>query len=249
MRLPFCLALSCALACDAEGGVDLGEANACSESNPCRGQATCLADRCIDDGSLIIGDTCNQEAQCGVGLVCHHFICKPGCTDVYYLDDCGEGLWCKPLEGASLPSEEGELPVGSCEPSECDPREGERCADPEIACVAISSDIGACLPYCSYGFTGATYDDTCTDGFELDSACQPLGLNRIPVCMEAGGDDAPAVGEPGCDAVFDPCAPGSVCINVVCRQLCTPGQAHPCPGEERCTPLGERLDIAYCKAE
>jgi hypothetical protein len=241
-------ALLFTFACDDSADVSLGDARTCSSEQPCASGSTCLAGECVRDGSLVFGDSCNHEAQCGAALICHNFICKNGCSDVYYLDDCADPLWCKPVPGATIPTSDGEIPAGSCAPSECDPAEGERCEDGS-ACVAIAPHIGACLPYCEYGFMGDDYVDRCEDGFTNDLSCQPLGLNHIPVCLTPGDAGAPAVGEPGCDAIRNPCSAGAICVNVVCRALCTPGQADPCPAGESCTPVADRTDVAYCRAD
>lgn len=221
----------------------------CGSNADCGTDASCLANNCVTNGSLKAGQTCSQQDQCGKGLICHKFVCKPGCLDLYYLDDCADGTWCKPVPGASIQvSETQSIPVGSCAASECDPSSTTTCDDGS-ACVAISGTVGACLPYCEYGFNSDTYVDNCTDDPGVDDGCQPLGLTQVPVCLPKNDNDPPAVGSPGCDAIRAPCGAGAICVNVVCRQLCTTGQADPCGAGASCVRLGTRPDVFYCRAD
>lgn len=253
-RLPVLLALLplvaiSPLSCDGGDEANLSGDIPCSPDNPCGSGATCLNNRCVTNGSLKGGDTCSAQAQCGENLVCVDFVCTRGCTDLYHLDECVDETWCKPVPGSTLELESGDVvPLGECAPSECDPSQTTTCDDGN-ACVAITTTIGACLPYCQYGFQNDTYFDTCTDTAEVDNACQPLGLTNVPVCIPAGDSGAPAVGIAGCDAVRNPCAAGSICFNVVCRQLCTATQLSPCSVGEVCSTVGDRSDISYCKAQ
>jgi hypothetical protein len=235
-------------ACGGAEDVNLSNEIPCNEDTPCPTGATCLVNKCVTDGTLLANETCSQQEQCVEGLVCRDFVCDEGCTDLYYLDDCGDQTWCKPVPDSIIVTAQGEQPVGECSPSECNPSITAFCNDGS-ACVAIGTDIGACLPYCEYGFNNGAYFDTCTDSLDLNLACQPLGLTQVPVCMPAGGDEAPRVGLPGCDAVRNPCGAGSVCYDVVCRELCTSGQLDPCNPGQVCAPIGQRTDLSFCRAD
>jgi hypothetical protein len=237
-------------ACQGEEDVQLSGEIPCSSDNPCPEGSSCLVNKCVGDGSLKEDQTCSRQQQCGDKLICFDFVCTLGCTDLYYLDECVDETWCKPTPGEVLVTASGEeVPVGQCAPSECDPQTETEC-EPNVACVAITETIGACLPYCEYGFAGGTYFDTCDDT-DANHACQPLGLTHAPVCMIAGGTTAPPVGAPGCDAVRNPCSPGSICFNVVCRRLCAETQPEParCEAGQTCATVGGRADLSYCRSE
>lgn len=233
-----------------EGGEDfsLTPEIPCDTENPCPTGYSCRANKCIELGSLGEDETCTETIQCREGLVCREFACQGGCTDLYYLDDCEDGTWCKPVPGETITTDEGVVPAGECAPSECNPAAGDRCAD-DSACVALSEEVGFCLPYCAYGFDVDGYFDSCEDDGDFDYACQPMGLNSIPVCFPAGGSGAPGVGLPGCDAVWNPCRPGAICYNVVCRELCSEAQLNPCTTGQTCSVVGQRADLAFCRAD
>ena len=219
----------------------------CITHSDCDEGASCRVNYCVTDGSLDEGESCTEEQQCGAELVCNDFVCTQGCTDPYYVDDCQNQSWCRPVPGSYTQIHEGDLvALGECTPSECNPSETAWC-DAQTACVAITADIGACLPYCEYGYVGATYEDTCTDS-DANYACQPMGLTQIPVCMPSDRDRAPLpAGDAGCDSVLRPCEEGAVCINVVCRQLCTEATfLDLCGVNSSCTSYGDRRDVYYC---
>ncbi len=250
----YCLFVFLALGAFSSSGCDQGEEInltpeiPCDADNPCPTGYSCRATKCVEFGSLGEDETCTETIQCEEGLVCRDFVCKGGCTDLWYLDDCSDREWCKPLVGETISTTEGEVPAGECAPSECNPGVSDRCVDGS-ACVAIAEDVGACLPYCEYGFDLAGYFDSCSDEDGIDYACQPMGLTSIPVCFPAGENDAPAVGLPGCDAVWNPCQPGAICYNVVCRELCAQAQLEPCGTGENCSSVGQRADLAFCRAD
>lgn len=233
--------IALAAGCGDDGDEGLTPFVRCSPSGECPADTSCLIETCIVDGSLVIGDTCLLERQCGAGLACHNFICKPGCGEMYTLDDCPEGQWCKPVPDA-------DPPVGECSPSECDPSAVELCTDGS-ACVGFSASVGGCLPYCEYGFASATYLDNCTDTFFDDLSCQPLGIDAVPICLPSGDPNSgPTIGDAGCHGVKNPCSVDAICIDVVCRRLCRPGQTEPCAVGESCTAHAGRADLFYCRA-
>jgi hypothetical protein len=114
--------------------------------------------------------------------------------------------------------------------------------------VAFAAYTGGCLPYCEYGFSSAKFQDNCLDPSGETRSCQPLGSNLAPVCLPAGDPEGPKAGDPGCHAVHNPCQPGTICLDVVCRTLCFPQEPGICAPGEVCIRLGERTDIAYCRA-
>jgi len=215
----------------------------CEEDGSCPRGTSCLVAECIQDGSLEVSDTCLHENQCGEQLTCHDFICKPGCSRVYQIDDCPGGEWCKPK-----PVPDASPPAGGCTPSECDPATTSFCDETNV-CVAFAVHVGGCLPYCEYGFSSGAYQDSCVDTFTDDLACQTLGVNFAPVCLTGGSDTGPIAGDAGCDIVSNPCQPGNTCVDVVCRELCFPGEPDACEVGESCVPMGSRTDIAYCRAD
>ena len=110
--------------------------------------------------------------------------------------------------------------------------------------MAIASDVGTCIEGCDYTITLGGYRDSCSESG--DAFCQPLGLTLAPVCLHRDEEHMLEVGEPGCDPVFAPCVPAAICLDVVCRALCWPGQA-PCDDGFACAPLAGRNDIYYCE--
>jgi hypothetical protein len=227
--------------CGSDEDDSLNTSIQCEADGSCPRGYSCLVAECIQAGSLEIGDTCLQEEQCGEQLTCHNFLCKPGCSRVYEIDDCPENEWCKPLADASPPA-------GDCTPSECDPATTDFC-DQTNVCVAFAIHTGGCLPYCEYGFTSGAYHDSCVDTFTDNFACQALGLNHAPVCLAGGNETGPGPGDAGCNFMSNPCQPSSTCINVVCRELCLPDVPNTCELGENCVPIGSRSDIAYCRAQ
>lgn len=242
------LGLVAFLACGSGEEINLTQAIPCGEDNPCPGGYSCRVNKCVELGSLREDETCTLTDQCQEGLICRDYTCQPGCLDIWYLDDCQPGSWCKPVPGETVPTRDGELPAGECVPSECNPAVSDFCTGGP-ACVSIATDIGACLPYCEYSFDSDGYYDGCADDGGIDYACQPLGLTSVPVCFPAGVSGAPTVGLPGCDAVRNPCAGGNICFNVVCRQLCSEAQLDPCGTGEVCAAVGQRADLAFCRAD
>ncbi|MBI3178984.1 MAG: hypothetical protein HYZ27_04945 [Deltaproteobacteria bacterium] len=216
-------------------GDELSQSIACGQDGSCSAGYSCLVTECTKDGSIAQGGTCNRPEQCQEGLTCVDFACVPGCPHVYRVDDCEQGMWCKPGAGG----------VGQCSLSECDPGITEFCTTSEV-CVAFAAETGGCLPYCEYGYASSTYRDGCTDDAGTDRACQPLGLNQAPVCLPSGDMQ---VGEAGCDAVEKPCDAGFICVDVVCRRLCADNQREPCGVGEDCVAHAGRTDVSYCLAD
>lgn len=236
------------LTCAGDEDVSLSNEIPCGPTLACPEGASCLVEKCVNDGELLLDETCSLQKQCSEGLICRDFVCRQGCFDLYFIDDCTDQTWCKPLVDATISTADGEFAAGECSPSECDPSQTQTCAD-GTTCVSVAADVGACLPYCSYSFTGGAYSDGCNDVDGVDHACQPLGLTQVPVCLPVGTESAPAVDLPGCDIVRQPCAAGAICVAVVCRSLCAASQRDPCERGQRCIALGERTDVAYCRAD
>ncbi len=219
---------------------DLKSLIRCSEDGKCPAGSSCLVDRCIDDGTVEMGETCRYEEQCGAEMTCHDYACAPGCSLVYHVDDCADGFWCKPLVDGDW--------IGECVHSQCDPSSAEFCATESI-CVAFAPTVGGCLPYCQYSIASSgAYHDLCEDEGDTINACQSLGTNLAPVCLPAGSIESPTIGQPGCHPVYNPCQPGGTCVDVVCRRLCIPGLPGACAPGETCETMGGRSDIAYCRA-
>ena len=246
--LGLCLCLVLLAACG--GPVEiLSQSLPCVDDSDCPSQESCLRNRCVPYGSITQDQTCTDEDQCAEGLLCFGFECIPGCSDVYRVDDCESGQFCNPVDHTFVRDDDGvRTMIGTCEPSECNPSLSElQCAAGE-SCVHITETTGACVPGCSYGFAGGIYHDDCAPRDGLEHSCHPLGTNLVPVCLPSGDSDGPTSGQSGCHSIESPCYQGNICLNVVCRQMCQPGQTNPCPDAARCIELGERTDVSYCKA-
>lgn len=228
----------------------LSQSLPCVDDSDCPAAESCRVNRCVPHGTVVQDDTCTSEDQCAEGLICYGFQCVPGCSDVYRLDDCDAGLFCKPADHTFVLDDEGRRSmVGTCEPSECDPLASSNACPAGESCVRITNSTGACVTSCSYGFAGPMYHDDCAPRDGIEHSCHPLGLEFTPVCLPAGDSAALRAGVAGCSTIASPCYEGSICVNVVCRQMCHPSQTSPCPPGQRCITLAERADVSYCKAE
>ena len=131
----------------------------CLTDSDCGSSQSCFQDACTDDFSIISGLPCDQSRQCEGGNTCFEFFCTPGCTDVYYTSDCPQDYFCKPTSHAYATNESGERSLlGECAASECT-SDGD-CGTNET-CVELALNLAACVPACTYGFNGDTYEDTC----------------------------------------------------------------------------------------
>lgn len=217
----------------------------CQIDSDCGSSQTCFQDACTDDYSILSGLPCDQSRQCEGGNTCFEFFCTPGCTDVYYTSDCPEDYFCKPTSHSYASNEDGERSLlGECAPSECS--SDTDCATDE-SCVELGLNLGACVKSCSYGFNGNTYEDTCERRDGLLHDCHPLGVNQESVCLPAGSSDGPTTGEAGCDSIRRPCAPGNICVNLVCRALCRDNQLAPCPDGYSCTGVNNDASLEVCR--
>ena len=227
----------------------LSQSLPCVDNSDCPAGESCLVNRCAPHGSVIQDETCTDEDQCAEGLTCFGFQCVPGCSDVYQVDDCDENQFCKPVDHSFVRDEEGvRSMVGTCEASECDPGATTETCPTGQTCVHVTGTIGACVPGCSYGFAGGMYHDDCAPRDGVEHSCHPLGLNYAPVCLPSGDTDGATAGQSGCETIQSPCYQGNICLNVVCRQMCQPGQTNPCPSLQSCIKLGDRTDVSYCKS-
>ena len=228
----------------------LSQSLPCVDSSDCPTAESCLVNRCVPHGSIIQDNTCTEEDQCGEGLTCFGFQCVPGCSDVYRRDDCETGQFCRPVDHSFVRDDFGlRIMIGTCASSECDPSSLQSQCPSQESCVHISATTGACVPRCSYGFAGDMYHDDCQPRDGVAHSCHPLGLAFTPVCLPSGALDGPTSGQSGCKTIQSPCSQGNICLNIVCRQMCQPGQTNPCPNAARCIGLGDRTDISYCKAD
>lgn len=229
-----------ALLCSCQPQDNLRPRQDCA-SRQCPEGSTCLIDRCVKDGSIGQGEPCTDEAQCNTALSCRNFVCAPGCSRVYTIDDCGNGLWCKP---------QSEIPPygGECSASECDPQTNLPCLAGQV-CVAFAPGVGSCMDYCDYGFVGSSFVDNCVDLPGADRSCESVGIDYVPVCLPKAPASGPTIGYAGCDGIANPCMPGAVCVDVVCRKLCRQGQANSCSPGEACISVQQRDDLFYCRAQ
>ena len=148
----------------------------CLTDSDCGSSQSCFQDACTDDFSIISGLPCDQSRQCEGGNTCFEFFCTPGCTDVYYTSDCPQDYFCKPTSHAYATNESGERSLlGECAASECT-SDGD-CGTNET-CVELALNLAACVPACTYGFNGDTYEDTCAREDGLPHDCHPLGSTK-----------------------------------------------------------------------
>ncbi len=217
----------------------------CLSDSDCSSRQSCFQELCIDDLSIVSGLPCDQSRQCEAGNTCFEFFCTPGCTDVYYTSDCPTDYFCKPTSHTYSSDDNGiRSLLGECAESECS--SDAECSASE-RCVELNATIGACVPDCSYGFNGDSYEDTCERRDGLPHDCHPLGAQLESVCLPAGSPSGLTTGQAGCDSIRHPCAPGNICVNLVCRELCRDNQRAPCSDGYSCTGINNDASLEVCR--
>ena len=236
-------------ACDTERSA-LSHSIHCENNEDCDQGFSCFLNTCIEKGSINEGETCTDESQCADGLICYGSVCTNGCRDIYHQDHCPDGYWCSPDNHQFMTDSYGfRFYSGKCQESECDPAANSGCGEGQT-CLQINQGTGACITSCEYGFANEAYEDTCEPQDNLDHSCHIIGENNTAGCLPSGAPTGPAVGFAGCDTINRPCRPGFLCLNVVCRRLCSEElQEDPCPLAESCIPLTSEHPFAYCKAD
>jgi len=236
-------------ACDTERSA-LSHSVHCTSNEDCDAGFSCFLNTCIEDGTLEEGDTCTSEVQCGDGLICFGSVCMNGCRDIYHQDHCPDGYWCDPENHQFTEDPFGfRFYAGECTESECNPSSNSECGEGET-CLQVTPGIGACIQSCQYGFNDGFYEDTCQPQDDLAHSCHVIGQTETAGCLPSGSTSGPAVGFAGCDTINRPCRPGLVCVNVVCRRLCSNEvQSEPCPVAESCVELSQDHDFSFCRAD
>ncbi len=132
-------------------------------------------------------------------------------------DDCAPGGWCTPLGIGSV--EEGPMACRAI----C--REESECG--QGRCLAVGDGVGLCVSSCRiFGADCVAPGIRCVAGATVDG-------NYFGYCARFGSgvSDEPCGSDANCGVDF-------VCEqdSATCRQMCD--DDHPCPGAERCLPLG-----------
>ncbi|MBI3179243.1 MAG: hypothetical protein HYZ27_06250, partial [Deltaproteobacteria bacterium] len=194
----------------------------CDDKKKCSDGFSCLVTQCIKDDSLSEGDTCTQSDQCSGSLVCGNtpFYCRQPCNDFFARGTCDIREYCRPehREGASVWT-------GTCFASECS--SNSDCENGR-ACVRITGSASACLFLCEPEVDGANaYIDNCGSTPTNPKYCEVVGIDRVPVCLDAVGANK-NVGEicaPVADVTASACARELSCVPDLsqCSPYCNTG--------------------------
>lgn len=134
---------------------------------PCSGDQcpqgrSCLINKCIPNGSLGSGDTCDADEQCSSGLACapNLFVCLPPCplADADTTAGCKSGHYCAPLPELSSTQSGATQYATFCASSQCT---SDQDCGAGNTCVLMASHVGACETGCEITWVGFTYADNC----------------------------------------------------------------------------------------
>jgi hypothetical protein len=199
----------------------------------CASGYSCLGDKCVPDGSLGEGVTCQQRQQCAKGLFCAPRLstCQILCTQFFQRDpSCPKDYYCRPVY--TVGSDNKITWQGACLASDC--KTAQDCSSNRVplngnACVEVTDVASACLTSCTIG-------SNCTDNTET---CQPVGTtnNEQLVCLVSGSGTGGAV----CEPLLNPCAAGYACISGYCRQYCN----GTCSSGQCCTCHNANSNVTY----
>ncbi len=229
--VPLLLLVGCAAVLDfgPEGlPCDVANGQACLANYSCNVEDPNVY-RCIGDRSLKEGDKCQLDRQCPTDLICPTGINR--CLKVCPLDNsyvpgagCPAQSYCRPALSVGMFSDGGvhePQQVAACAPSDgC--KVGESCTTPSFSggmCASMGTAT-ACVVSCETKFTANKYSDNCGTSVKGGPRfCQPLGVAAgefVLACLDTGPTPQPN-GAACANPVSQPCAPGSGCINQVCR--------------------------------
>ena len=124
--------------------------------------------------------------------------------------------FCKPTSHAYATNESGERSLlGECAASECT-SDGD-CGTDET-CVELALNLAACVPACTYGFNGDTYEDTCERKMGSPRLSPAWSQPRAGL-FTSGASAGPTTGQAGCDSIVPVCA-WQYLREFICRELC-----------------------------
>lgn len=198
----------------------------CDADHLCANGYSCQVNKCVANGSVQKGDTCNRDEQCQEGLICPpgRFTCQTPCSNYFVpTSQCLSNEFCAPNRVSGT-----DQYVGACAPSECDKTADCRSGK---TCVAITTSASACVEKCMVSFNSGVYVDSCTE-VQTEKYCQPIGIagQQVLACLDAatvGGNE----GDP-CTPIEQPCLPGLMCDVGFCRSFCSTGTG--CSGTDLC---------------
>lgn len=237
----------CQAGCDPWGGVGN---EGCNSNQWCL-PTTEIVGGCVDNGNgtQVEGESCGENiGTCQARLLCIGGTCRPVCQldatagDVGFCEaEPGQQAVCNPL---IFTNTNEPTPFGSCEFSECSPRQDPTGCAPTETCVASSvdnamtdideRDFGNCQESCTFSPDGSTGCDT-----DPNSFCRPRDFTQAnaqanggqpvtigtDVCVDFSAfTDSPDVMEwplaegANCTAVgleeFQFCGPFSLCLQI-----------------------------------
>ena len=239
LRFLTCLGLGSLAACSLALSWD-ANGLPCGDGSTCNAGYTCLADKCVADGTVKTGETCTADQQCGSSAACLQFVCKQKCTAYFEAaSPCSAGQYCKPFTRSGTVT-------GGCVASEC-----AADTDCRSACVTLGVATGACITGCQVTFSGSTYNDNCF-GTGQTQYCEPVGTgsSQKTACFDIDANTAGAKGAT-CSPFDAPCKRGLACINAVCVTYCdtsvaSPSQCNASAGELCCKQTGANGTYGYC---
>lgn len=236
---------SCSLALD----WDLANLPCQGVNQACAGGFSCLAGKCVADGTLAVGASCARDRQCNDGSLCPAGKCAQTCAlaEAYTTSTCASAHYCAPFESsAGYTGDPNVAPpprvVAVCVAgSSC--ASGTSCDDvPGGICTVITGmggGLNACVVGCDVTVaTDGNSTNNCSKQY-YSRYCTPVGNYNYGqlACVTTGatginsGSDQSA-----CSTVAQPCNPSYGCMGGVCRRYCVPttGQTLTCQTNEQC---------------
>lgn len=219
-------------------------------NNECFDQYSCLADVCVEDGSVEELGTCTQTRQCNKddgATTCAPagapegvaFTCRKKCNAYFTTPaSCGSGNYCRPVLNQS-----GSTCTSSCKEGECVEVPGgggeRRCQFFEGVCMPSDDCVPGESTGCGAGEVcvkisssanacltrceikwGSTYSDNCGSTTQAPKYCQPVGEDIPQQLVCLDSRIVPQSPGNACDPVDNPCARGSACIDGICYLHC-----------------------------
>jgi hypothetical protein len=172
---------------------------------------------CFQAGALAEGETCDpDDTQCEEGTLCRSTgggsgVCSRICDQWAADPGCPNGEYCaaQVTPRTALCTDDTD-PMAPLDPFMACSDPATACGD-GVRCFDLGSQDG-CLQYCRPGESDC---DGLTDGSGNATVCDNYAF---------GGQRAVGICWPACDpGAADPCGPGAVCDNLICRTNCTAG--------------------------